>query len=407
MSVGVVAHRYWGSPGGGQLVCAATAVALSTLNYSVHIASIFPFNKTKYLEWFGLDLSKYPVITLFPKDIKAFGVLARLFLWRPIEKIRQKNKNINLLFIDEPTYKPLLRYKDSMTIVEYIHFPLEVYTNPKWLEVGLSGGEDPYIAERYSKFPLSIYWKTFLYLLPRYMRENPFRDADIVLTNSKWTAEVVKFVHGERPLVLNPPIAPSIKIVKEPRSFEERKPQVVMLGRFSQEKRYHWVVADVVKRLIKEVPDVNFVIFGGAVTPTQKAYLEKIKTLASSTGVANRVELRPNAPRSEINSAMDQARVFLHSTINEHWGIAVAEAMARGLPVVVHKSGGTWSDLAAEGEAGLGYATADEAVEQISRLLTDERSWKLYSTKAIERVSNLTLDHYISNLSRYIHDYIQ
>ncbi|MGC9107299.1 MAG: glycosyltransferase [Infirmifilum sp.] len=60
--------------------------------------------------------------------------------------------------------------------------------------------------------------------------------------------------------------------------------------------------------------------------------------------------------RTHINEAMDRARAFLHATINEHWGIAVAEAMARGLTPVVHKSGGAWTDLVKLGKYGMGIS---------------------------------------------------
>lgn len=92
---------------------------------------------------------------------------------------------------------------------------------------------------------------------------------------------------------------------------------------------------------------------------------------------------------------MDEARVFLHTTINEHWGVAVAEAMAKGLPVAVHRSGGTWSDLVAEGSWGLGYDDVREAVEAVSKLMTNKRLWSIYSGKSVERVKNLTLARFI------------
>jgi glycosyltransferase involved in cell wall biosynthesis len=91
---------------------------------------------------------------------------------------------------------------------------------------------------------------------------------------------------------------------------------------------------------------------------------------------------------------MDQARVFLHATINEHWGVVVTEAMARGLPVVVHRSGGAWSDLAMNGEVGLGYEGVDEAVEALAKLLTDEKAWGHYSGKSLGRVGEITFDKF-------------
>jgi glycosyltransferase involved in cell wall biosynthesis len=114
--------------------------------------------------------------------------------------------------------------------------------------------------------------------------------------------------------------------------------------------------------------------------------------VAGSLDAKADVYLVANAPRRLINEAMDRARVFLHATINEHWGIAVAEAMARGLPVVVHKSGGAWTDLAEEGRYGLGYETAEEAV---ANLLTDGRARSLLSQRLLARISGFTFKEYL------------
>jgi alpha-1,2-mannosyltransferase len=272
----------------------------------------------------------------------------------------------------------------------------------------LAYGEDPYIMERYGKFPLNIYWKIFTALLPKYLRENPFTAADLVLTNSRWTARVAEMVYGEKPEVLNPPLPPNVHVQETSTPFEQRSPFVVMLGRFSEEKRYHWVVAELMPRLIKEVPEVKLVIFGGATTRTQMGYVNKVVNIAKKNNInikliekgnileniddKHNVYMRLNAPRSEINSFMDRSRVFLHATISEHWGIAVAEAMARGLPVVVHKSGGAWSDLLEEGKNGLGYETAEEAVAAVAKMITDKVAWNYYSANSLKRIKDVTFE---------------
>ncbi|MEM0468859.1 MAG: glycosyltransferase [Pyrobaculum sp.] len=402
MSV-VVGHHHWGSPGGGQLVCAATAYAFEALGRRPVLSGVFKFKPEKYNDWYGIDLAKYPVVTL-PLEARAFGLWARLFVWLPAKKALKRYK-ADVLFLDEVTYRPLTkgrRYK----IIEYIHFPFEVVVDPKFRGTGLAYGEDPYFS-RYTTFPMSLYWRVFTWALPRFSRGNPFYAADLVLTNSKWTAEVAKLVYGERPHVLNPPIAPNVEVVAGPAPFEEREAAVVMLGRFSQEKRYDWVVREVAPRLIKEVPGAKIYIFGGAATPTLRAYLNKVRKIAEEAGVADVVITTPDAPRRDINKAMDKSRVFLHATVNEHWGIAVAEAMARGLPAVVHKSGGAWTDLAAEGEAALGYQSAEEAVESIAKLLTDRKTWSYYSQQSTRRAAGLTINNYIEHLNRYIDKFIK
>jgi len=168
----------------------------------------------------------------------------------------------------------------------------------------------------------------------------------------------------------------------------------VMLGRYSQEKRYHWVVTEVAPKIFKEDPEAKLIIIGGATTPTLQAYKEDVKKLAQKAGLKvaetldqeAQVYLIANAPRKLINQVMDEARVFLHATINEHWGIAVAEAMARGLTPVVHKSGGTWTDLLEEGRYGLGYEDSDDAVKMLLNAL--HQDLKINVTQGVRKVTS-------------------
>ncbi len=148
---------------------------------------------------------------------------------------------------------------------------------------------------------------------------------------------------------------------------------------------------------------IRLVIFGGAVTHTQKSYMNHVVNLASAAGlsvslnsIGGDVSIVPNAPREMINDTMNRAKAFLHATVNEHWGIAIAEAMARGLPAVVHKSGGAWSDLAENGKNGAGYEDASSALEALNKIVNDKKTMETYSRRSIERVSQLTL----SNFSR-------
>ncbi len=153
---------------------------------------------------------------------------------------------------------------------------------------------------------------------------------------------------------------------------------------------------------------------GSAGTSTSESYYNYLVKTALRSGLrvgtsashilnAN-VILMKNVPRQEMINLLDESRVFLHATINEHWGgIAVAEAMARGgLPVVVHKSGGAWSDLALNGEVGLGYEGVDEAVDALAKLMTDSRAWSNYSMRSLDRVRDITFDKFVDKLAELV-----
>lgn len=407
----VVAHRYWNRPGGGEAVCAASAYTFDVMGFTPVLASPVRVDVGGYVDWFGIDLSRYPKVSLYSVGLRAFGIYLRFLMGETIRRAVERF-GAHIVFVDDGTYKPVEGFivKSGTKLIEYIHFLHEVSIDKKFKGLGLHYEEDPYVLERYSRFPLNIYWKIYVKLLPRYLRENPFQIASLVLANSRWTANLAKMVYGESPEVLNPPIAPNVEIVEKPREFSERENAVVMLGRFSEEKRYHWVIEEVLPRLRREVPNTKLYIFGGAKTKTALNYLTRLEKIATKNefktsrvvDVDADVYLVPDAPRKTINAVMDRAKVFLHATVNEHWGIAVAEAMARGLPVVLHKSGGAWSDLAEEGAYALGYTNSEEAVEAIAELLTDGNKWKTLSTKSVEKAKNLTLEKFVEKLSNML-----
>jgi len=403
----VVMHHYWGSPGGGQLVCASAVHALDSAGITPALAGTFSFDPSRYMEWYGIDLTKYRRYT-FSFGPRALGLLSRAFAWMPARRAL-KDTGASILFTDEGTYDPLRKGFADIKIVEYIHFPIEASMDEKHRDLGFYYKDDPYIYSRYGRFPMNVYWWIYRKMISRYLRDNPFESASAVITNSAWTANVIYKVFNERPRVLNPPLPPLTPINDSPLPFEQRENSIVMLGRFSEEKRYDWVVREIGPELKKD--SIRLVIFGGAVTPTQRGYMNRVINLASAAGltvcvsrIGGDVSVFPNAPRELINDTMKRAKAFLHATVNEHWGIAIAEAMAMGLPVVVHKSGGAWSDLAEEGENGAGYDDAGSALEAIRKIVSDKGTMEAYSRKSIERVSKLTLSNFSRELIEIVKD---
>ena len=375
------------------MVASGFAVALDRLGFHVELTATTKFCQSCYLDWFGIDLTRYKAHTL-PFKLRAFGIYLRSLSWLPAMWAIPRLKP-DFVLTDFYAISPIvtLKRKYRFKTGEYIHYPFEIVYGPKRI---MDWKDDPYITERYGRFPWNLYLMGALWLSARFDRGNPFEVHDVVWANSKWTAELVRQVHGEYPRVLNPPIPPNVEVVREPRSFEERELAIIMIGRFSFEKRYHWVISEVMPRLMREVPGVKLVIVGGTGTVPSERYYQQAIELARKHGV--NVELYRNAPGKLKLELMDRARAFLHATINEHWGVVVTEAMARGLPVVVHKSGGAWSDIVAGGVYGLGYDTADEAVEALAKLLTDGRAWRHYSSRSQVRVSDLTFDKFIERV---------
>jgi len=57
MMYSVIAHHYWGSPGGGQLVCASAVLALDRLGFTPVLTGTFKFDPARYLGQYGTTIS--------------------------------------------------------------------------------------------------------------------------------------------------------------------------------------------------------------------------------------------------------------------------------------------------------------------------------------------------------------
>src|SRR5262249_53673766 len=75
--------------------------------------------------------------------------------------------------------------------------------------------------------------------------------------------------------------------------------------------------------------------------------------------MADHVRLLGNVVYSEIAALYHRADAYLQSSVSEPWGLAVNEAMASGLPIIVSNQCGCREDLLQEGVNGFAFDAAD------------------------------------------------
>jgi len=102
-------------------------------------------------------------------------------------------------------------------------------------------------------------------------------------------------------------------------------------------------------------------------------YYEKLRSITSEKSLAN-VELLKALTFKDLLTLYGTSKVYMHAMKNEHFGIAVIEAMAAGLVPVVYRGGGPWEDIlkARQGHHGFSYENLDEAANIIKMLLANE-----------------------------------
>jgi glycosyltransferase involved in cell wall biosynthesis len=141
---------------------------------------------------------------------------------------------------------------------------------------------------------------------------------------------------------------------------------VLFLSRLDRKKGLDLLLQGFV-RSRRHSPEAALVIAGDG----QPEYVAALKRQAESLGIAGDVLWTGFLEGENKDAAMADADVFVLPSYSENFGIAVAEAMAAGLPVIVTDQVGIYRDVA-EARAGLVVrCDAGELSQALVRLLCD------------------------------------
>lgn len=152
------------------------------------------------------------------------------------------------------------------------------------------------------------------------------------------------------------------------------------------------VAADVVRKLGDAGPPVVFLVIGRQ-GPQVPALIEEL-------GVGKQVRVVP--PLARLSDAFDAADLFLSTSHYEGFGLAVAEAMMAGVPVVGTAVGGV-TDVVADGVTGRLLRAGDRGglVMACRELLTDDALRARMGAASRERVlARFTRQHMLDGFAQ-------
>ncbi|KAK8647793.1 hypothetical protein V6N13_121520 [Hibiscus sabdariffa] len=364
--------------GGAERLIVDAAVELSSHGHNVHIftahhdknrcfeetsSGIFPV--TVYGDFLPRHIFyRLHAVCAYLRCI--FVALCVLFMWPSFDVILADQVSVVI---------PLLKLKRSSKVVFYCHFP------------------DLLLAQ-HTTFLRRVYRKPIDFL-----EELTTGMADMILVNSKFTAstfaKTFKRLHarGIRPAVLHPAV--NVDQFDEPHSyklnflsvnrFERKKNIELAVSAFAMlhtlEGNFHQTsnLADADLTIAGKFPfhfnmSITFfvlvdgfsrwmefnhhIIFYGEVGSgydrrlrENVEYLEELKSLTESKGVAGRVNFVASCSTAERNSLLSQCLCVLYTPTDEHFGIVPLEAMAANKPVIACNSGGPVETIK-DGETG-------------------------------------------------------
>jgi glycosyltransferase involved in cell wall biosynthesis len=150
------------------------------------------------------------------------------------------------------------------------------------------------------------------------------RAATVILVQNEETARAIR---AERTRVLPNAVAISLE------SFDPapRSTEIAFVGRLHPLKGAHLAI-----RTLRYMNHLEAVLCIYGEGPERR----RVERAASRWGLASRVEFAGHIPRSELIGRVASSAVLLHPALHEEAGLAVAEALALGTPVVCLDWGG-------------------------------------------------------------------
>ena len=234
--------------------------------------------------------------------------------------------------------------------------------------------------------PFSPWWRLYYSPARRFYRRKINR-VETILCNSKYTQGFIKRVWSRDALNIYPPCP-----TEGYDQASSRENLVVSVGRLVPEKRFEDFLA-----MARQLPMLQFAIIGN-IDKEKISYYNRM----SLEKPAN-LEVLVAPPYKTLRKVLSHSKVYVHCMKNEHFGIAMVEAMAAGCVPVVHDSGGPREIVTHD--VGYRWRELSEAIEQISTLMKDEGLRLKLSAAARERAKLFSPEVFESKLSSVLDQY--
>ncbi len=380
----LVVHPQFQIPGGAELV------ALHIINYIlrntdsiVDLLTLTPVNWTDvtYADSIGLDKRRITNrIARCPNIVKArkgaLELLKLAYLHRDAKKMSPEYD------LCVSTYNEIDFGRKGIQYCHHPIFPDRRFLQSLHLIVG-SGVLDRMPA-------LNAVYRRLVFKVSRGSLTGFGRNLTIV--NSEFMRRVMNSAYGIEGTVIYPGFLTTNRSVNN-RPWSERRLRFVSVGRIARDKGYLDAI-DAYASLSAEYKDAEFVIAGRG---DDLSYEKMIKDRAQRSGI--RLQLLKDLSDFQLSKLLSDSKFFVHTKVNEHFGIATIEAAAAGCLTMVHNSG-------ASGEivrlSQLMFDSPSDLVSKVKSLVGDPA----LSARTLETLQSglerFTVDRFYANLDQAI-----
>lgn len=173
-------------------------------------------------------------------------------------------------------------------------------------------------------------------------------------------------------------------------TFRNRYPETrdkaifLFLGRINFKKGLD-VLAKAFGQVAKQREDVHLVIAG----PDNDGLRPKVEAWLEAEGVLEKTTFTGMLVGETKLAAINDSDLFVLPSFSENFGIAVIEALACGLPVLISDKVNIWREIDAAGAGKVEPVDAERFAERMLTMLADKEALRLQGERGVETVAKL------------------
>jgi glycosyltransferase involved in cell wall biosynthesis len=400
-----VIHGDFNPCGGAERLSLLTMQALAEMGIQFDLTTLKIPDISKLERSFGKNL------------VSVMGCINRINVINIIEVLRQQQQGhenynyditINTNGDAAPYYHSSFSKENTIT---YCHFPSTKYhiesQNIDYLktDLGMTEESDDFSHRDYEtintkgcKTKIQFSKRTEYYEILKYGYLNLMK-ASTVITNSEFSRRAIVNAFGlDNIYVLSPPIDIETfrNIALMPNRGNERDDIILVISRIAPHKEIENAI-----KLAKILKDNNIgkgMKIVGNLYHYFFDYYSELKQMVLHLNLTDYITFEINASLNELLSTIQESRVYFHPKMEEHFGMAVLEAMAAGLIPVVPNKGGLTEFVPKEYQ----FDSIEHAAQLIDHFLDHfPKTKRLDISDNIGRFSN---SHYIKGFQTILYE---
>ena len=219
-------------------------------------------------------------------------------------------------------------------------------------------------------------WK-FLRLFVRYYDKKKWKNFDLVIANSNFSAKKLKEKYNVKPEIIYPGANTKVFLPME-KNLDEKSIMLIADGKV---RRVEFALKNI-KEILKKRQDFKIWIAGN-----YGDYDKELKEMVKSEGIEKNVIFFGRVSDSKLRELYAKAHVFVHLQRIQPFGLVFIEAMSCGTPVIACKPGAP-IEIIKDGETGflIDEYDGNKLIECLEKILDDPKQSVEMGIKGRQRV---------------------